>query len=539
MDELELGVEVKRMADWSEQFLQHFSSHPANGEYTAGTLVNRYIFHCKIHNQTGSIASAVKYDIVHQMGRKTPNPDRKAIDLYMAEVFPSLKKKAQRALAVSLENNPKILYDGDRRGRLYRYKTTRPSIRARDVAVFISYYLSQNSEEFNIRDLGEEVREWATDFHMKIERQNHTRFYRAEPNKPHLLPLSFYQFGQSHFPFSFNHPDVRSKYELKYDSDLSEWCENVYTKRWFGFSFSNILRYLRKDLDCISEGSKRGLWIHKNHCSKEDEIKREVTRSQNIDYGASKIFLENKKLLENYQSAISQTKESKFAEMQSVLSTLYRRNSEDFVRLAQERLGKVESEEVDLTDILEFGNHFSRLHLRILSLENPDVVPILLKQLEAQIELMLLNSKKQRDIPERDIPPLFSEQFEASESEASRKNPQGELDLESQFKRNARIRKKIEKFLGDRPRNTGEIFEHINSTMRHGVPVEGLERTLSQDENIVKVGYIKRSGILSGGYDICEWATRKWVSSNYPGWQEGTPITIDVDGNVITDASTD
>ena len=69
--------------------------------------------------------------------------------------------------------------------------------------------------------------------------------------------------------------------------------------------------------------------------------------------------------------------------------------------------------------------------------------------------------------------------------------------------------------------------------MRHGVTVEPLERTLSQDENIVKVGYIKRSSILSGGYDICEWATRNWVSSNCPGWQEGTPITLDDDGNVI------
>jgi hypothetical protein len=696
MGELELGQEVERMADWSLQFLQHFSSHPANGEYTAGTLVNRYIFHCKIRNQQ-SIASAVKYDI--EMGRKTPNPDRKAIDLYLAEVFPSLKKKAQRALAVSLENNPKILYDGDRRGRLYRYKTTRPSIRARDVAVFISYYLHQNPEEFSIRDLGEEVREWAVDFHMKIEHNNQTRFYRSEPNKSHFLALSFYRPQTTKFPFSFNHPDVRSKYELEYDSDLSEWCENVYTKRWFGFSFSNILRYLRKDLDCISEGSKRGLWIHKNHCSKEGEIERvkdmkmkmpvkdigekleqwcenqfnlvratafphayfekdnesikdeedgkgtkgdymfrdsdangteyisimfemkdkmegtkgqaneshlakldkdrkkkkceyavlvsmlepenelynagpvdmshkyekmyvvrpqefmlilslirnearkslemrnelEVIRSQNIDYET----FENKLLDfqgafgKNVTSAISQTKDSKFAEMQSVFSTIYRRNSEDFLHLAQERLGKVESEEVDLTDILEFGNHFSKLHHRVLSLENPDVVPILLKQLEAQLELMLLNTKKQRSIPERDIPPLFSGRFEVSELEESRKNPQGELDLESLFDRNARIREKIKKFLGDRPRNTGEILEHINSIMRHGVTVEPLERTLSQDENIVKVGYIKRSSILSGGYDICEWATRNWVSSNCPGWQEGTPITLDDDGNVI------
>ena len=207
MDNLELGQEYEKMADWSLQFLQHFSSHPANGEYTAGTLVNRYIFHCKVRNEQ-SIADAVKYDI--KMEQKAHMPDKKAVGPYLADVFQNLKTKVQRALAVSLENNPNICYEGDRRGRLYRYKKTRPSIRARDVAVFISYYLSQNSEEFHIRSLGEEVREWATDFHMKIERDNPPRFYRAEPNKPHLLPLSSYRPLRSHFPFSFNNPDVKS-----------------------------------------------------------------------------------------------------------------------------------------------------------------------------------------------------------------------------------------------------------------------------------------------------------------------------------------
>ena len=95
-----------------------------------------------------------------------------------------------------------------------------------------------------------------------------------------------------------------------------------------------------------------------------------------------------------------------------------------------------------------------------------------------------------------------------------------------------RIREKIKKFLGDRPRNTAEILEHINSTMRHGTTSQQLGNVLSKDKDIVKVGYIKRSGILSGGYDICEWATRIWVEDNCPGWKEGTPIIIDQDGNI-------
>jgi hypothetical protein len=90
-----------------------------------------------------------------------------------------------------------------------------------------------------------------------------------------------------------------------------------------------------------------------------------------------------------------------------------------------------------------------------------------------------------------------------------------------------RIREKIKEFLGDRPRNTAEILEHINSTMRHGTTSQQLGNVLLKDKDIVKVGYIKGSGILSGGYDICEWATRIWVEDNCPGWEVGKPLLID------------
>ena len=101
-----------------------------------------------------------------------------------------------------------------------------------------------------------------------------------------------------------------------------------------------------------------------------------------------------------------------------------------------------------------------------------------------------------------------------------------------------RIRQNIKKFLNERPRNTTEIFDHLNKTLRHGTTTQQLGNVLAKDKDIVKVGYIKRSGIISGGYDICEWATRNWVSPNCPGWQEGTPIIIDNDGNVTTGART-
>ena len=94
-----------------------------------------------------------------------------------------------------------------------------------------------------------------------------------------------------------------------------------------------------------------------------------------------------------------------------------------------------------------------------------------------------------------------------------------------------RIREKIKVFLSDRPRNTAEILEHINSTMRHGTTSQQLGNVLSKDKDIVKVGYIKRSGILSGGYDICEWATVIWVQDHVDDWAPGDPILLDKQGN--------
>ena len=75
--------------------------------------------------------------------------------------------------------------------------------------------------------------------------------------------------------------------------------------------------------------------------------------------------------------------------------------------------------------------------------------------------------------------------------------------------------------------------------MRHGTTSQ-LANVLSKDKDIVKVGYIKRSGILSGGYDIHEWATRQWPKRTSE-WVEGTPLVVDtvheVDGMVAASAS--
>ena len=74
-----------------------------------------------------------------------------------------------------------------------------------------------------------------------------------------------------------------------------------------------------------------------------------------------------------------------------------------------------------------------------------------------------------------------------------------------------RIREKISDYLSPGPRNSAEILEHINSTMKHGTTSQQLGNVLSKDKKVIKIGFVKKSGILSGGYDICEWATPEWV----------------------------
>tara|TARA_B100000767_G_scaffold274515_1_gene307744 strand:- start:107 stop:2248 length:2142 start_codon:yes stop_codon:yes gene_type:complete len=705
MADLELEQEVEKMVDWSVQFLEHFSSYPANGEYTAGNLINRYISYCKIRNEQ-SIADAVKYDIKIKQKAHVPHH---AVDSYLEDVFPSLRKKIQRALAVSLENDPDILYDGDRRGRLYRYKTTRPSIRARDVAVFISYYLYQTPVELSIRDLWEEVREWATVFHQQVEGKNISATRIAK--KPYLETLIKEKYNTKDFPFSFSHPENLSKYKNPYDPcDLSEWCENVYTKKWFKHSFSNILRYLRKELDCISVGSKRGLWIHKNHCTKnknntrqgiirieprdnplsDDSIPPQIpekvifkdtgekleqwcenqfnlvratafphayfekdnesvndeengkgtkgdfifresdangieytsimfemkdnmesTKGQTNDFHLSKLDKIRKKNKCEYAVLVSMLEPEnelynagpvdmspKYGKMYVIrpqffipMITLVRNAAMNSHKIRNElalvkeqniditnfeedlenvkthfaknydtaknyektrdqidtslfRIKEVSSKGVDLTDILEFGNYFSRLYDRVLSLDNPDVAPIMLKQLETQIQLMLI--KIQKGTANRDVPRFrrnrLSEKFDEIhyESRLDGNNtiiPQGESAFNATLsvKTNVPIKRAIEAFLGDQPRNTVEILEQIYMQMgRFTITTQQLCKVLSEDKDIVKVGPTNRSGILSSGdYDIAVWASRDYITWNIPGWRDGIPILIDDEGTLF------
>ena len=78
--------------------------------------------------------------------------------------------------------------------------------------------------------------------------------------------------------------------------------------------------------------------------------------------------------------------------------------------------------------------------------------------------------------------------------------------------RTARLRQNIKTYLLENGQaNSTEISEHINSTMRHGCTMQQLGNVLAKDKDIVKVGITRKTGALTGRYDLCIWA----LSPNY------------------------
>lgn len=71
-----------------------------------------------------------------------------------------------------------------------------------------------------------------------------------------------------------------------------------------------------------------------------------------------------------------------------------------------------------------------------------------------------------------------------------------------------RIREKVYKYLESGSKSTIEILDMINNSSRHGTTCQQLGNVLSKDRNIVKIGHVKRGGIVSGTYNICEWALK-------------------------------
>ena len=49
--------------------------------------------------------------------------------------------------------------------------------------------------------------------------------------------------------------------------------------------------------------------------------------------------------------------------------------------------------------------------------------------------------------------------------------------------------------------------------IRDRTSIEQIEKLLKSDAQVVRVDLVRRSGVLSSGYKICEWATVDWMKN--------------------------
>ena len=75
-----------------------------------------------------------------------------------------------------------------------------------------------------------------------------------------------------------------------------------------------------------------------------------------------------------------------------------------------------------------------------------------------------------------------------------------------------KYRHHIRSYVHKPPRNTAEIVEHARANM-DGTSIEQIEKLLKSDAQVVRVDLVRRSGVLSSGYKICEWATVDWMKN--------------------------
>lgn len=95
--------------------------------------------------------------------------------------------------------------------------------------------------------------------------------------------------------------------------------------------------------------------------------------------------------------------------------------------------------------------------------------------------------------------------------------------------RTVRVREKVKKYLMDHENaETGQIYDHINSTSGWGVTMQQLGNILSKDKDIMQVGSVKKQGMMSGRYSMMVWALQ-------PNYVEKASINKDELKQVILD----
>ena len=73
------------------------------------------------------------------------------------------------------------------------------------------------------------------------------------------------------------------------------------------------------------------------------------------------------------------------------------------------------------------------------------------------------------------------------------------------------LRKLIRKYLSERPRNTIEISAWLANQMDSANNHSDITRILESDDQITRIGTVRKSGMRRTESPVSEWASNSWV----------------------------
>ena len=75
------------------------------------------------------------------------------------------------------------------------------------------------------------------------------------------------------------------------------------------------------------------------------------------------------------------------------------------------------------------------------------------------------------------------------------------------------MRKLVIEYLSSRPKNTAEIMTWLRdkNSEKNGVEIAMM---LESDPQVVRIGTVRKGGIVDSETPLSEWATHKWVEEN-------------------------
>lgn len=71
------------------------------------------------------------------------------------------------------------------------------------------------------------------------------------------------------------------------------------------------------------------------------------------------------------------------------------------------------------------------------------------------------------------------------------------------------LRVSIKKYLEKKPRNTAEIYSWLNK--KNVLSNYDVAELLESDDSIVRIGVVRKSGVIDKKFPLSEWATEEWV----------------------------